>query len=76
MPLKTDPAQQRHPLSLRQRLILALLTPLIVILTVSSYFDYRLAKKTANNAHDNRWPTMSLTWKPISKRRIPHSSST
>jgi hypothetical protein len=52
MPLKTDPAQQRHPLSLRQRLILALLTPLIVILTVSSYFDYRLAKKTANNAHD------------------------
>ena len=52
MPHKTESLQRREPLSLRQRLILALLTPLIVILTVSSYFDYRLAKKTANSAHD------------------------
>lgn len=52
MPPRTEPRQQRPPLSLRQRLILALLTPLIVILTVSSYFDYQLATKTANNAHD------------------------
>jgi len=48
----TETRQQRDPLSLRHRLILALLTPLVVILTVSSYFDYQLAKKTANNAHD------------------------
>jgi two-component system sensor histidine kinase TctE len=49
---KTEALRRRAPLSLRQRLILTLLTPLIIILTVSSYFDYRLAKKTANNAHD------------------------
>jgi len=49
---ETELLQQRQPLSLRQRLILALLTPLIVILAASSYFDYRLAKKTANIAHD------------------------
>ncbi len=41
-----------EPLSLRQRLIVALLMPLIAILTVSSYLDYRLAEKTANDAHD------------------------
>jgi len=29
-----------------------LLTPLVIILSVSSYFDYQLANKTANNAHD------------------------
>jgi len=49
---ETDLSQQREPLSLRQRLILALLTPLVIILSVSSYFDYQLANKTANNAHD------------------------
>uniref|UniRef100_Q47FQ2 histidine kinase n=1 Tax=Dechloromonas aromatica (strain RCB) TaxID=159087 RepID=Q47FQ2_DECAR len=49
---KTNPPRQREPLSLRQRLILALLTPLIVILASSSIFDYQLAKKTANRAHD------------------------
>jgi two-component system sensor histidine kinase TctE len=49
---ETDIAQQSEPLSLRQRLILALLTPLVIILSVSSYFDYQLANKTANNAHD------------------------
>lgn len=49
---KTNPPPQREPLSLRQRLILALLTPLIVILASSSIFDYQLAKKTANRAHD------------------------
>lgn len=52
MPQKTETRPAHDPLSLRQRLILALLTPLIVILTVSSYFDYQLATKTANNAHD------------------------
>jgi two-component system, OmpR family, sensor histidine kinase TctE len=49
---ETDLPLKHEPLSLRQRLILALLTPLIIILTVSSYFDYQLATKTANNAHD------------------------
>ncbi|TXG95468.1 MAG: sensor histidine kinase [Rhodocyclaceae bacterium] len=44
--------RQKEPLSLRQRLLLALLTPLITILIVSSFFDYRLATQTANAAHD------------------------
>lgn len=52
MPPKTDTSHQREPLSLRQRLIFALLTPLIIILATSSIFDYQLAKKTANQAHD------------------------
>src|SRR5574343_1034647 len=46
------PKTDRRPLSLRQRLILALMTPLIAILAVSSVFDYQLAKRTANRAHD------------------------
>lgn len=37
---------------LRQRLLVALLIPLILILVASSMFDYRLAKQTANAAHD------------------------
>lgn len=41
-----------QPLSLRHRLILALMTPLLIILTAASIFDYQLAKKTANRAHD------------------------
>ncbi len=49
---KTSCPRQRQPLSLRLRLILALLIPLILILAASSYFDYRLAKRTANRAHD------------------------
>lgn len=40
------------PLGLRQRLIVALLIPLTLILVASSLFDYRLAKQTANAAHD------------------------
>ncbi|MDE2440110.1 MAG: sensor histidine kinase N-terminal domain-containing protein [Betaproteobacteria bacterium] len=52
MPHKTDTALPPEPLSLKQRLIFALLTPLIIILATSSIFDYRLANKTANQAHD------------------------
>lgn len=37
---------------LRRRLLIALLIPLILILVASSMFDYRLAKQTANAAHD------------------------
>lgn len=33
-------------------MILALMTPLIIILTAASIFDYQLANKTANRAHD------------------------
>lgn len=46
------PATERQPLSLRQRLILVLMIPLVVIMAASSIFDYRLAKRTANRAHD------------------------
>ncbi len=49
---KTETPALSEPLSLRQRLIFALLTPLIAILALSSFFDYRLAQKTANQAHD------------------------
>lgn len=52
MPPKTDSIRHREPLSLRQRLIFALLTPLIIILASSSILDYQLAKRTANQAHD------------------------
>ena len=48
---KPETVRQKEPLSLRQRLLLALLTPLITILIVSSFFDYRLATQTANAAH-------------------------
>lgn len=51
-PPKPETTRQKEPLSLRQRLLLALLTPLIAILIVSSFFDYRLATQTANAAHD------------------------
>jgi two-component system sensor histidine kinase TctE len=51
-PPKPETVRQKEPLSLRQRLLLALLTPLITILIVSSFFDYRLATQTANAAHD------------------------
>lgn len=39
-------------LSLRQRLLLTILTPLMVVLTISVFFDYRLAKGTADVAFD------------------------
>jgi two-component system, OmpR family, sensor histidine kinase TctE len=39
-------------LSLRQRLLLTILTPLMVVLTISVLFDYRLAKGTADVAFD------------------------
>ena len=40
------------PRGLRQRLLVALLVPLILILIGSSILDYRLAKQTANSAYD------------------------
>lgn len=53
MPPPTEPAARaRGPLGIRQRLILALSLPLILILVVSSYLDYRLAQKTTNSAYD------------------------
>jgi len=39
-------------IGLRQRLIVALLVPLISILLLSSLFDYRLARETTDSAHD------------------------
>lgn len=42
----------KRALSLSQRLILAITVPLVLILAVSSYFDYRLARYTTNLAHD------------------------
>lgn len=52
MPPSTETPAQRQPLSLRQRLILTLLTPMIAILAISSFLDYRLARQTVNEAHD------------------------
>jgi two-component system sensor histidine kinase TctE len=53
MPPLTEPVSRtRAPLGIRQRLILALALPLILILIVSSYLDYRLAQKTTNSAYD------------------------
>lgn len=40
------------PQGLRRRLLVALLPPLILILIGSSVLDYRLARKTADSAHD------------------------
>lgn len=53
MPPQTEtPHRPRGALGIRQRLILALSLPLILILVVSSYLDYRLAQKTTNSAYD------------------------
>lgn len=46
------PISQAWPLGLKQRLIMALLIPLILILIGSSILDYRLARQTADSAHD------------------------
>ncbi|ABI59809.1 MULTISPECIES: sensor histidine kinase [Nitrosomonas] len=42
-----------HPPGLRQRLLLWILLPLIVVFTGSILFDYRLAQETANTAYDH-----------------------
>lgn len=50
---KTEPTiASPAPPGLRQRLIVALAIPLVVILCVSSLFDYRMAKTTSGSAHD------------------------
>lgn len=71
---KTDMPLLRQPLSLRQRLILVLMTPLIIILAVSSIFDYRLAKKTANRAHDQALADNVYDLAEHLKRQLPSSS--
>ena len=47
-----NPWGKSAPLGLRQRLIVALLIPMIFILIISSILDYRLARQTADSAHD------------------------
>ncbi|BAL25945.1 sensor histidine kinase [Azoarcus sp. KH32C] len=42
----------RSPLGLRRRLILALAIPLLLIVVTSSALDYRVARQTADTAHD------------------------
>lgn len=50
---KTDMNEGPHESpELRRRLILALSIPMIVIMSVSSLLDYRLARKTSDLAHD------------------------
>jgi two-component system sensor histidine kinase TctE len=71
---KTSHPSQREPLSLRQRLILALLTPLIVILASSSIFDYQLAQKTANRAHDQALADNVFDLEAHIKRQNPSNS--
>jgi two-component system, OmpR family, sensor histidine kinase TctE len=51
-PLSLEHRQKVEPWGLRRRLIVALALPLILILIGSSVFDYRLARKTADTAHD------------------------
>lgn len=71
---KTDRRTQRPPLSLRQRLILALMTPLIVILAAASIFDYQLAKRTANRAHDQALADNVYDLAAHLKRQLPSRS--
>ena len=50
---RTETARRaRSPLGLRQRLILALAIPLLLIVVTSSALDYRVARQTADIAHD------------------------
>lgn len=51
-PQSPDFRGKAEPLGLRQRLLFALLVPLILILVVSSILDFHLAKQTAASAHD------------------------
>jgi two-component system sensor histidine kinase TctE len=46
------PSKKLRYASLRQRLLVALLVPLILIFSVSVVLDYRLARETADSAHD------------------------
>ncbi len=41
------------PLSLRKRLLLAIIAPLCVVFAISALFDYRLARETADAAFDH-----------------------
>lgn len=53
MHLKTSCGSTRAgPIGLRQRLIVALLVPLLLILAVSVLMDYRVARQTTDSAHD------------------------
>lgn len=52
MPLPTEVRRGRRPLGLRQRLLLAILAPLMGVFAVSVFLDYRLAKETADAAFD------------------------
>jgi two-component system sensor histidine kinase TctE len=50
---KTEPTIAKPvPPGLRQRLIVALAIPLVIILGVSSLFDYQMAKMTSGSTHD------------------------
>ena len=62
---------EHQPLSLRQRLILVLMTPLILILAASSIFDYQLAKRTANRAHDQALADNVYDLAAHLKRQLP-----
>ncbi len=49
----TPPTARPHsPWGLRQRLIVALAVPLVIIAIVSAALDYRVARQTADSAHD------------------------
>lgn len=65
------PTTERQPLSLRQRLILALMTPLVIILAASSIFDFQLAKRTANRAHDQALADNVYDLAAHLKRQLP-----
>ena len=67
------PTTERQPLSLRQRLILALMTPLVIILAASSIFDFQLAKRTANRAHDQALADNVYDLAAHLKRQLPSS---
>lgn len=53
MPLKTELlCSCRRPMSLRQRLIVMLSVPMVVIVLTSSLIDFNVAQKTAEQTHD------------------------
>jgi len=52
MPPATEINGKRPALGLRQRLLLAILAPLMMVFAVSVFLDYRLAKETADAAFD------------------------
>ena len=52
MPLPVEVLDERPSISLRQRLLLAILAPLMLVFAISVFLDYRLAKETADAAFD------------------------